>query len=658
MPLTELSSVKFFPSVSLTPTSQKEIPGSVTLIQGNQLKNHGFRDLNQALEALVPGAYVVHDNFGVPNIGMRGEMGNSRLLYVVNGLESRHVAQRGTNTERDIPLLGDIQHIGVLSGPGGSIRGNGATTGLIDVTTHTGLSFSGTDINLRQGFNEFLSTLEFRHGRRLGDNRGLFIYAGVAWQPGVSRDSAHLFSGQSGMTFDGREVLAGSPVPYQNPHLRENYEDQNKYKFHAQYDDESWSAWIRYVRGGIKNPVDTALPLASASPVPGLSADFPNGIQYFYQQATASLTRKIKLNEATRLELNASYDMLDSAQNAPVSVFTSRSDREDHLVSRNLIRWEPQDSNIKAALGYEFRHNRLGMRSLEKGDRDHQAIMLTSGKVEPWTILNHGIFSEINWKPREDWAVFAGGRVDFHEHSSTSLSPRFAITKDLKHNNSLQVVYSRAVRFLTEDDIRDFRIAYGHVGALPDKVDNLELTYEHHPTDKIHATVTPWLNWRANSEGDHYNNGYRNAGIDATLRYTSDSFNVTLLHSYGTTDRNFASTARVFYRFPDHQSKLILDKKWGNGFQASSSLVVNWSFDRLKHELAKLNITVPDDAYDTSALWNVGLSKQLGRDLYVRLDGHNLLALADDELSRRNFLQPGLFWTEPASMMLTLQKGY
>ena len=130
------------------------------------------------------------------------------------------------------------------------------------------------------------------------------------------------------------------------------------------------------------------------------------------------------------------------------------------------------------------------------------------------------------------------------------------------------------------------------------------------------------------------------------------------LHNYGTTNRNFASTGSVFYRFPDHQSKLILEKKWGNGYQASSSLVVNWSFDRLKHELANLNITFPGDAYNTSALWNVGLSKQLGKDLYVRLDGYNLLALADDELSRRNFLRPGVYWTEPASMMLTLHKSY
>ncbi len=658
LPLTKLASVKFLPSVSLLPTSYREIPGTATFIDESQLKNQGFRDLNQALEALVPGAYVVHDNFGLPMLGLRGETGNSRLLYVVNGLESRHITSRGTVTERDIPLLGDIQHIGVLSGPGGSIRGSGAITGVIDVTTHTGLTFSGTDIKLRQGFNEFLSTLEFRHGRRLGDNKGLFIYAGVAWQPGASRDSARLFSGRTGVTFDGREVSAGSPVPYQNPHLRENYEDQNKYKFHAQYDDESWSAWIRYVRGGIKNPIDTDLPLARVPPVPGHSADFPNGIQYFYQQATASLTRKIKLTEATRLEFNASYDVLDFAQNAPVNTFTSRSDREDHLISRNLIRWEPQNSNIKAAFGYEFRHNRIGMRSLEKGDRDHQAILIVSDKVEPWTILNHAILSEINWKPREDLAFFAGGRVDFHEHASTFLSPRLAITKDLKNNNSLQVMYSRAARFLTEDDVRALRFDYGHTRILPDKVDNLELTYEHNLTNEIHASVTPWINWRANGGSGNHEKGYRDMGVEGRLTYTSETFNATLLHNYGTTNRNFASTGSVFYRFPDHQSKLILEKKWGNGYQASSSLVVNWSFDRLKHELANLNITFSGDAYNTSALWNVGLSKQLGKDLYVRLDGYNLLALADDELSRRNFLRPGLFWTEPASMMLTLHKSY
>lgn len=193
---------------------------------------------------------------------------------------------------------------------------------------------------------------------------------------------------------------------------------------------------------------------------------------------------------------------------------------------------------------------------------------------------------------------------------------------------------------------------------LPDKVDNLELTYEHHLTDKVHTSIVPWINWRANSDGNTYHRDYRNMGVETKLSYTSESFNATLLHNYGTTDRNFASTGSIFYRFPDNQSKLILEKKWGNGFQASSTLIVNWSFDRLKHELAKLNITVPDDAYDTSALWNVGLSKQLSKDLHVRLDGYNLLALVDNELSRRNFLRPGLYWTEPASMMVTMQKGY
>lgn len=413
LPLTKLASVKFLPSVSLMPTSYREIPGTATFIDESQLKNQGFRDLNQALEALVPGAYVVHDNFGMPMLGLRGETGNSRLLYVVNGLESRHITSRGTNTERDIPLLGDIQHIGVLNGPGGSIRGSGATTGLIDMTTHTGLTFSGTDIKLRQGFNEFLSTLEFRHGRRLGDDKGLFIYAGVAWQPGASRDSARLFSDLTGMTFDGRKVLPVHPSRIKIHICGRITKVKINISFMRNMTMNHGAHGYAMYAAVSETTVDTALPLARLPPVPDHSSDFPNGIQYFYQQATASLTRKVNFREAIRLELNASYDVLDFAQNAPANTFTSRSDREDHLISRNLIRWEPQNSNIKAAFGYEFRHNRIGMRSLEKGDRDHQAILIVSGRVAPWTILNHAILSEVNWKPREDLAFFAGGRVDF-----------------------------------------------------------------------------------------------------------------------------------------------------------------------------------------------------------------------------------------------------
>lgn len=51
-----------------------------------------------------------------------------------------------------------------------------------------------------------------------------------------------------------------------------------------------------------------------------------------------------------------------------------------------------------------------------------------------------------------------------------------------------------------------------------DKVDNLELTYEHNLTNKIYASVTPWINWRTNSGGDHYLTGYRNMGVKAGFR--------------------------------------------------------------------------------------------------------------------------------------------
>ncbi|MCP5246115.1 MAG: TonB-dependent receptor plug domain-containing protein [Burkholderiales bacterium] len=657
--LSDLSSIKTLQSISLTPTSEKEIPGSVTLIGAKRLDIHGFRDLNQALEVLVPGAHVVHDQFGMPVLGLRGEAARNRYLYVINGLESRNLSQRGTLTERDIPLLGDIQHIGVLNGAGGTVRGSGATSGLIDVTTYTGLTFSGTDVSLRQGFGEFLSTFEFRHGRRLDDNKGLFIYAGMAWQPGSSPHSAPFFSDQTGVTFDGREVFSGAPVPYQNPHLRENYEGQNKYKFHMQYDDESWTGWIRYVRGGIKNPVNTTLPLATESPTLDRNADFPDGIQYFYQQASTSLTRKIKLSDAATLELNASYDVLDFAQNAPVSVFTSHSDREDHLVSRNLIRWEPKNSSIKTAFGYEFRHNRLGQRSIEKGNRDHQAVLLVSKGIKPWSIFNHAILGEINWKPSEDWFFFAGGRVDFHEHAKTSFSPRLAIIKQLENNNTIKVVYSRAVRFLPEDDVRNFLNDIENTAKIiPDSVNNLEFTYQHQLTDKTDASVTPWWNWRTLSNFHSIFSRYQNMGVEARLSYTTKIFNGTLLHNYGATNRDATNFGQFFYSFPDNQSKLILEKQFRNGYQVSSSLVMNWSFQRIKEGLSAVGVAFPKDAYKTSVLWNIGLSRQFGKKLNVRIDGFNILALVDKELSRRNFLQPGAYWTEPASVMLTVRKSF
>jgi hypothetical protein len=58
--------------------------------------------------------------------------------------------------------------------------------GVIDVKTYTGLTFTGADLNVRQGLVDQYTAAEARYGQKFNDTSGLFMYFGVADVQGAS----------------------------------------------------------------------------------------------------------------------------------------------------------------------------------------------------------------------------------------------------------------------------------------------------------------------------------------------------------------------------------------------------------------------------------------------------------------------------------------
>jgi len=103
----------------------------------------------------------------------------------------------GVLSERDLPLLRDIHHIEVVRGPGSVLYGLGALFMVVNIITDNADTFQGFDVTSRFGVVDEFSGFEAKYGKQFDDGSGLFLYAGIAEQPGASPDDAEFTPGRS-----------------------------------------------------------------------------------------------------------------------------------------------------------------------------------------------------------------------------------------------------------------------------------------------------------------------------------------------------------------------------------------------------------------------------------------------------------------------------
>jgi len=129
---------------SYVPLSIRESPGIITVLQREEIRATGARDLMDVLR-YVPGFEFASDSQGVVGIGVRTSWGHDgKVLLLIDGQEMNEPLYGTLQFGGHYPI-DNIQRIEIIRGPGSVAYGGFAELAVINVITRKGANIGGVD---------------------------------------------------------------------------------------------------------------------------------------------------------------------------------------------------------------------------------------------------------------------------------------------------------------------------------------------------------------------------------------------------------------------------------------------------------------------------------------------------------------------------------
>ncbi len=664
-------------SATLTETDPALIPASITIITHEDIRRSGARNLDELLDIYVPGLaymYKVHGN----QLGIRGIIGdrNNKILLTLNGRNMNiEGSDGGAVSERWFSTLGDIRQITVIDGPGSAVYGPGAIAGVISIETFDGNSFQGTEVSLGAGMVEDFVMGEFRHGQKLDDDLGLFVYFGADKYDGAD-DAPHkiAFDLVNQPWNQGNQILIEADKDFPFPTTPDNgsFQDMLRYKLHIQLDGQNFSTWIRHTRSGLAIPTfQNFYWNANLQDVRNTGAA--------NQQWTFFGEYRQHLDDTLRIDYTLSYLVSDVA----VEIGTEagyRSWREDDATLRIMGHYTP-DANHQLALGLEYAYNTFGdlgrladtHQSFEWGkyaiiDPDEESRIGILPPNTRWYSNMLSFLGEYQWHMNEQWTVFAGMRADKHRFTPWMLSPRVAVIYQPDISHSWKLSYDRSVRHADDADLYLQNDIYNDDGDI-EKINHWELIYTRNMGNGLNVEVSAYFNdhdvvaYNEEKRISEYIGALDIYGLEAQLYYSTADFDLVLSHNY-TKQMDFDLIDDLFAQnisaspygygnnlanWNSHLSKIRFDYHLSSRLDWVNSLRIYWGMpgavdlaDYNRDWTRSLKLPLYKDsqrAFEESVFLNTGLVYQVSRQWTLGLHAYNLLGLLDEDYNKRNYFQ-------------------
>ena len=192
MSLEELMEVPVVASTGFFETSAKKAPGYTTVLNLKKIENSPARTLEQLLAFYAPGIHVGrHERHGTL-IGTRGILidNNAKTSVMLDGQQLNQRSHFGYTVPLQSPLIGDLQAVEIINGPGAIVHGSGAINGIINLVPKSGADHPGLFANYEFGIVENSNKEEMGYGISYGKNRSLFLYGGMVSADGTTRDAS------------------------------------------------------------------------------------------------------------------------------------------------------------------------------------------------------------------------------------------------------------------------------------------------------------------------------------------------------------------------------------------------------------------------------------------------------------------------------------
>jgi outer membrane receptor protein involved in Fe transport len=656
-------------TATLTTTQLRLVPASTTSLNESTVRQSGARTLNELLEIHTPNTQLILHNGHLDHFGIRGILSDREDKYLlrVNGKVMNNRFLVGAESERDLPLLGDFREITLVHGPGSATYGAGALAGVLNLETHTGMTFEGADVQVRQGFSDQFAAGEFRVGRRLGDDAGVFFYAGVAEQRGATQAVAPFVYGRSFVTpGPTADVVAGQPVAFRVPNLRDAG-DLTKVKLHFSYVRGPLEVWARYTRGGgVVRPQRSMVQANDPAEVqPWTNQD---------RQFTAAGTFRAQLSSTWNLDAMLCAETYEHIYTIPDSAPMPLKRREDEAYTRVLGTWSPGPDQ-SFGIGAEYSHMWFD-----------GARLSIPAVADRWRTDTVSLLAEHQWHPAARWTTFLSGRLDKHTYTRTLFSPRAAVVFTPDDRNTFKLIAAQARRRSGDGELREQHVRTGTAGDT-ESLRSLELRYEGGAArgwmwaGSAFVESNAAIGYNVATQRSLFLGTFKIWGLEPEVSFQSERTRVTLSHGF--TQLAGASletpgtvqgiTARPYgfghdlANWANHITKLAVVQEWNERWTASTSLRVYWGFPGAQ-ALADWNASRPvpvsyaladpgyEEAYGPSVYWNAGLEYRPTDRLTLRADAFNMLGWLDKTLNKRIYYSRGSDYSSEAAAVSLLVK--
>lgn len=626
---------------SKTIKNPDQIPGAVTVIDKDEIRNMQARTLRDVLNVMVPGMDVVpaYFKYGTPvseGIYSRGVLSdfNQQILILYNGENKFNESTFGSPYTGMLFTLENVERIEISSSPAPLLGGSALTT--INIITKES-TLTGTEIYVNTGFDDELQS------KRFTINHGQYIdtwHLGASVQFSDDNGQEHPDASQYGL-FDS------------NTGLRDGNESLN-FTVNLKSPNEKVEIGSWY-KNSTSDALFSNLSISESSDLYGFSTStFHNYIKYAPVNnlevsagvSTFRNTNTFNLDEFIPVGVNQSI-------NVPFS--TSLDNYNYYLKLDYLKDFEFMGSHTLNA-GVKIEREGQSDHTLKQLGEDNLFVDVTEQRKEDFgidlgdddrTVLS--VYGENNWNINDDLSLLFGFRLDNYQNfggsSITAFNPRVALAYLPSKNLILKALYSTAVRppSLYEIQGNNFLpLLYGNADLTFEKLSTFEVSIKYR-NEGFEITANPYyeifndrityvqsqIDETANKAS---NNGELDVlGLEVSARYSWKKQNYIFLNGSRFQSEDALTGERSPY-IPDVYLNGGVNLGWDN-------LNVNLTAVYRGEREVEVNMPINDDrATDSQFITNLALTYKFkdGVEAYVLtenlLDAENFIPLSRDGL--------------------------
>ena len=583
MPLEELMKVEVYVPAAITEKDPFKTPASVTVITAEDIAVTPARNIMDLMEIYVPGMLYLNHGMG-PEPGIRGIIADKPYKFLVNvdGINVNIKSTYGARLELLNWELSDIDRIEIVRGPGSVIYGPGAIGGVINIYTKRAKKYPGLEIGGHY-WGKYDSVGYYAGYGRVKDNFELYTYFSVVDTRGISPDlfgSDRAGSGTIPKPYYYRTGYLGKPGGPYSPAPPSTYmgdffnQPQMKAHLDIKFND-NWRFWARYATESSELMQSSARRIL-------IDGKYRNLYLSQFRYFQLALENQTSLNKDWDLKSTfglSSTDVRDiqkyfSTSSKAGSIFNINDNSKDNLrnygmmysewtyFTRFMLNYEPEDSKLKGALGFEMSYDLIrpgwgkdknnglrlgsdygiisGPSSYAYGDQTSAGQVNSSSDGyfavgSGFEALNHAIIGELNYQLAPKTTVILSGRFDKNTYTDYLFSPRFALIQELKKDEYLKFIIQRSVRMNTMDEL----YVNDKTGKtnFPEKLDSLELIWTKEATEHLSYQTSAFWNknktiaWDSASRSAAPLGTLELFGVEAEAKYHKDNFTLGINHS-------------------------------------------------------------------------------------------------------------------------------